>query len=306
MAHEKANYRKDADGKVKYQDQGGDGEEASLQDRVAIGRHQDGSHYLRAADGEDLRAIKQAAGQAGVQFRQRRGGASHFGRIGTYEHVHFDSPEDAKATYDQLGSFQKDPTTGKVSQEDDPGAALAGISGAMRGHAFGGDDDKDEAVADSHSALIASKKCAKGACSHQEAAEAHGAAAEAHEALSKQPGASNHDPVKHAGIAAMHRQLADFHASFGPDPMADPNADPDADGDGQGPDADGDGDGEEAVGGPDTGQDDDPNADPDGDGVPNAQDPDKDGDGTIDPDAAGKAVKPKPEEAPDETESEEE
>jgi hypothetical protein len=80
-----------------------EGDEAGLRERTAIGKFRDGSFYLRAADGEDARMICKAAQELGIGIEKRRSGASHFGRLGAYDHFHVPTAEDAAKIQDALG-----------------------------------------------------------------------------------------------------------------------------------------------------------------------------------------------------------
>lgn len=79
-----------------------EGEEAGVRERTAIGKFKNGSHYLRAANGEDSRLIVKASQELGIPLQKRRAGASHFGRIGAYDHFHASSAEDVAKVYGVL------------------------------------------------------------------------------------------------------------------------------------------------------------------------------------------------------------
>lgn len=104
-AHVKAHYRV-VNGKVvhiaEHDDARPQGRPAELHERTAVGKHKDGSHYLRATDAEDAEHIKGAAGKLGIPIEQRRSGANHHGRVGAYNHYHVQDPSHAAAILDEL------------------------------------------------------------------------------------------------------------------------------------------------------------------------------------------------------------
>lgn len=72
--------------------------------RIAMGQHQDGSHYLRAGSRHDARRVRQAAQDLGVHMEHRQAKARHFGTVGDYHHFHTKDPKQAREVYDHLHS----------------------------------------------------------------------------------------------------------------------------------------------------------------------------------------------------------
>lgn len=106
-AHIKAHYRT-VGGKVIYvsdhDDKRPHGQAAALHERTAMGRHADGSTYLRATDAEDAKHIQSAAEQHGISLEKRRRGATHHGRVGAYDHFHVQDPAHAATIMGELGA----------------------------------------------------------------------------------------------------------------------------------------------------------------------------------------------------------
>ena len=107
-AHVKAHYRV-KDGKVLYiagydKTVHGDLPMASMHQRTVYGAHKEVTHYLRATDAEDRKAIEAAAKVAGVAIHHvKRAGATHHGRVGgAYDVIHFSTEADAKKVHDIL------------------------------------------------------------------------------------------------------------------------------------------------------------------------------------------------------------
>jgi hypothetical protein len=109
VAHVKAHYRV-VNGKVSYipgydKTVHGDHPEATLHQRTVYGAHKSGTHFLRATDAEDREAIKAAAAKAGVEIHHiKRAGANHHGRQNAYDHIHFNTENDAKKVHDMLAT----------------------------------------------------------------------------------------------------------------------------------------------------------------------------------------------------------
>ena len=103
MSHHKSYYRV-VNGKTVYVGEGGEGQgrPAELHERTAIGKHKSGTHYLRASDAEDGKQIEAAAKHLDIKTEKRRSGASHFGRVGAYDHHHVSSLQDATAIHAHL------------------------------------------------------------------------------------------------------------------------------------------------------------------------------------------------------------
>jgi hypothetical protein len=89
-------------GQTVYAPDSTQGKESLIHERTAIGKFRDGSYYLRAANGDDSRAILKAAQEIGITPEKRRGGASHFGRIGSYDHLHVPAADQAVAILRQV------------------------------------------------------------------------------------------------------------------------------------------------------------------------------------------------------------
>ena len=105
MAHIKSHYRH-INGKVVYvrdhDDANPQGRPAELHERTAIGKRQNGGHYLRATDADDFEKIKASAEATGKTGTKRWAGANHHGRVSGYNHMDFDSLEDAKAVHEHM------------------------------------------------------------------------------------------------------------------------------------------------------------------------------------------------------------
>ena len=82
-------------GQTVYSADAKQGRTAEIHERTAIGKSKDGTHYLRATNAEDGRQILKAAQDTGIEVQKRRSGASHFGRIGAYDHYHVTGLGDA-------------------------------------------------------------------------------------------------------------------------------------------------------------------------------------------------------------------
>jgi hypothetical protein len=210
MDHEKSHYRLDENGRVTYSPEGS-GEAASLKQRTAIGKHKDGSVYLRATDSDDLAKAKDAADALGVNYRQRRGGASHHGRVGSYEHLHFDHPSDALSVHAVLGYHLEqnaEPMKTGAAAEDH----LSKLAGGLKHHVQGKDSRVDACMTNTRSSVEMTEAAHKEdtpeshlACSHF-----HKLAAEAHRAQASRPwtkGEGSH----HAGLAVLHEEMAAHH-----------------------------------------------------------------------------------------------
>lgn len=207
--HDKRNYRVDPEGRVAYQEQGAQGmEPATLQQRTALGKHRDGSIYLRASDSEDLGAIKAAADSMNVPYRQRRAGATHYGRRGSFEHLHFDRPADALKVHAVLG-YHLHTGDGAVEGVD---AHLDRMERAVGQHVRGKDHGIDGAVTASRAALSRSRgaQAAGSPEAHAHAAELHRAAREGHQVQAARPWAGN-EAVLHAGLGILHHRMAEHH-----------------------------------------------------------------------------------------------
>ncbi|MBI3131470.1 MAG: hypothetical protein HYZ13_09105 [Acidobacteria bacterium] len=106
-AHIKAYYR-NLGGKIVYvpehDDTRPDGQPAGLHERTAMGRHHDGTTYLRATDAEDSKTIQAAAEKHSIPLEKRRRGATHHGRVGAYDHFHVTDPTQAATILQELGA----------------------------------------------------------------------------------------------------------------------------------------------------------------------------------------------------------
>lgn len=106
-AHVKGHIRTLEDGKtiwIQGHDTKREGRAATMHERTAIGKHKDGSHYLRASDKEDARDVERTILKMGFGHtaRYKKAQANHLGRKGSYDHFHFDDPAHAKAVHDEL------------------------------------------------------------------------------------------------------------------------------------------------------------------------------------------------------------
>lgn len=141
QSHIKGHYRH-INGKVVYvQDYDktvhGDHPEATIHQRTVIGAHKSGTHTLRATDGEDREAIKEAAGKLGVPVHHiKRSGANHHGRVGAYDVIHFNTQEDAKKVHAALGNkAEVAATMPEPSKNADTGPAHGPDKGQGKGEA---------------------------------------------------------------------------------------------------------------------------------------------------------------------------
>lgn len=206
MDHEKSRYRRDEGGVVRYSETEG-GSIATLQQRTAVGRHKDGSVYLRATDADDLAKVKAAADAMGVNYRQRRGGASHFGRVGSYEHLHFDHPAEAAGVHAALGYHLEE--NGEIADHE---AHLAKLSGGLKHHVQGKDARVDACMVNTRHAHQLSQDAGKADTpeAHRSAAQLHRLSAEAHRAQAARPWTKG-EGVHHAGLAILHDGIAAQH-----------------------------------------------------------------------------------------------
>lgn len=209
MDHEKSRYRRDESGVVRYSENE-NGSVANLQQRTAVGRHKDGSVYLRATDADDLAKVKAAADAMGVSYRQRRGGASHFGRVGSYEHLHFDHPADAAGVHAALGYHLEE--NGDAADHD---SHLTKLSGGLKHHVQGKDARVDACMVNTRHAHQLSQDAAKADTpeAHRSAAQLHRLSAEAHRAQAARPwtkGEGSH----HAGMAILHESISRQHGEM--------------------------------------------------------------------------------------------
>lgn len=197
--HVKAHYRV-VNGKVTYiQDYDAnvhmDHPQASLADRSALGTHKDKGTFIRATDMEDRKTIEAHAAKVGAKITEvRRAGANHFGRQGAYDHLHFESPEDAAKVYGSM--MNEHPTAAPAYKTDDLPEADP-------------DAEKKQASAE---AVEASDKAFKGewnakndlykmAAHHMSAHHAHAFAASAW-------GEEHPQGKAHAGFAQKHKDEA--------------------------------------------------------------------------------------------------
>lgn len=206
MDHEKKHYRRDENGIVRYSEDE-KGAIANLQQRTAVGKHKDGSVYLRATDADDLAKVKAAADAMGASYRQRRGGASHFGRVGSYEHLHFDHPADAAGVHAALGYHLEE--NGDTADHD---SHLTKLSNGLQHHIQGKDARVDACMVNTRHAHQLSQDAAKADTpdAHRSAAQLHRLSAEAHRAQAARPwtkGEGSH----HAGLAILHDTIAKQH-----------------------------------------------------------------------------------------------
>lgn len=206
MPYEKTNYRRDENGVVRYSEDG-KGRIATLQDRTAIGRHKDGSIYIRATDSEDLTKAKSIADAMGINYRQRRGGASHFGRTGSYEHIHFDTPADAVNVHAALAYHLED-----EGEQADHEAHLSKLSGGLKHHIQGKDPRVDGCMVNTRHAHQLSLDAGKADTpdAHRSAAQLHRLSAEAHRAQASRPWTKG-EGAHHAGLAILHDAIAKQH-----------------------------------------------------------------------------------------------
>lgn len=126
-AHVKAYYR-NLGGKVVYvpdhNDARPEGRDAGLHERTAMGRHTDGSYYLRATDAEDAKAIQASAQKRGIELEKRRRGATHHGRLGAYDHFHVQDPTHAAQIMGDLGA-NPEPPKATLPKQPDPRSTQA-------------------------------------------------------------------------------------------------------------------------------------------------------------------------------------
>lgn len=207
MDYDKLHYRRNENGIVRYSPEGDEGDVATLQQRTAIGKFKDGSIYLRASDAEDLAKAKAAADALGLTYTQRRGGASHFGRTGSYEHLHFGHPQDALSVHAALGYHLED--QGKPADHE---VHLQKLSGGMHGHVQGKDARADACMLNSQHAHQMSLDANKADTpdTHRGAAHFHRLCAEAHQAQASRPW-TNGQGAHHAGLAILHEAIAQHH-----------------------------------------------------------------------------------------------
>jgi hypothetical protein len=99
------------------------GAPASLCERTACGVHKDGTYYIRATDGEDAKAIQDAAAKHGITLDHREDSAIHHGRKGVYPHFHTNDPDHLVTIMDELkGSGTASPDSA-AAMTDKPGSA---------------------------------------------------------------------------------------------------------------------------------------------------------------------------------------
>lgn len=206
MDHEKQHYRRDERGVVRY-DADGKGAVANLQQRTAVGKHRDGSVYLRSTDSEDLAKIKAAADSLGVGYSQRRGGASHFGRVGSYEHLHFEHPADVANVHAAIGYHLED--DGKVSDIE---AHLQKLGGGLKTHVRGKDPRVDACMVNTEHAHQMSLEANKANLpeAHRSAGQFHRLSAQAHRAQGARPWTKG-EGAHHVGLAILHDEIAKHH-----------------------------------------------------------------------------------------------
>ena len=112
MSHVKAHYRM-VDGKAVYiqdyenkvlKQQHPEHPQAQLHERTAVGKHKDGSWYLRATDSEDRGHIQEAADKHSIKADWRKAAAKHHGRTGVYDHAHVKGAPEAHQVMEELRS----------------------------------------------------------------------------------------------------------------------------------------------------------------------------------------------------------
>jgi len=125
VAHVKGHYRH-INGKVVYvpdydKTVHGDHPEATLHQRTVVGEKK-GAGFLRATDSQDRKAIKTAAEALGIEITHvKRAGANHHGRVSAYDHIHFNTAEDAQKVHAALQGMPE--PTGKHGPDTGPGFA---------------------------------------------------------------------------------------------------------------------------------------------------------------------------------------
>jgi hypothetical protein len=97
------------------------GAPASLCERTACGAHKDGTFYIRATDGEDAKAIQDAAAKHGISLEHREDTATHHGRKGVYPHFHTNDPDHLAKIMDELKNTASPDSAAAMTEK--PGSA---------------------------------------------------------------------------------------------------------------------------------------------------------------------------------------
>lgn len=200
--HVKAHYRV-VNGKVTYiQDYDAnvhmEHPQASLADRSALGTHKEKGTFIRATDMEDRKTIEAHAAKVGAKITEvRRAGANHFGRQGAYDHLHFESPEDAAKVYGSM--MNEHPTAAPAYKTDDLPEADPDAEKKQA---------SQEAVEASDKAFNTTGKSMSMAANHKAAAEAHKFAASAWGEESTQGKAHAEFAKKHLAHSVKHYEEA--------------------------------------------------------------------------------------------------
>lgn len=134
-AHVKGHIRTLEDGRTLWiadHDDRRQGRAATLHERTAVGKHKDGTHYVRATDREDSGDIQRAIMRLGLgaKARYRKTQANHLGQKGSYDHFHFEDPAHAKAVHDELRKLKDLPEEMAPSLFE---AARLGADGQQQG-----------------------------------------------------------------------------------------------------------------------------------------------------------------------------
>jgi hypothetical protein len=184
---------------------------ASIQQRTAMGKHKDGSIYLRSADGDDLSTVKKMADSMGLTYRQRRGGASHFGRIGSYEHLHFDNPGDAARVHASL-NYVIEEDGEKVSASSNHDTHFEKLGKGLQHHVQGKDAGTDACMQNTREALRLTETAmsADSPQAHLDAANLHRLTARSHADNAGRPWTKS-EGVHHAGFSYLHEEAAAHH-----------------------------------------------------------------------------------------------
>lgn len=199
-----------------------EGRPAEVHERTAMGKHRDGSHYLRAASAEDGRQIMKAAQEAGVEVTKRRAGASHFGRIGAYDHFHVQGLQDAATIMEGMGreitkAHDYDQVrNGKIVHVHGHQGGMAGRhleqAGLNKGQALASENAGDKNAAHAHRES-AKAHAASASGDHEGAKAAHEQAAKVHEgvATGKRMHGNLDGARHHEDIAEYHTKAAAWH-----------------------------------------------------------------------------------------------